>query len=39
MSVELPDIARLQEEEAKYANRAGYSRHRPALALYTLPRR
>jgi len=35
MSVVLPDSGRLQEEEARYANRAGYSRHRPALALYT----
>ncbi|MFZ4717822.1 MAG: MBL fold metallo-hydrolase RNA specificity domain-containing protein [Ilumatobacteraceae bacterium] len=35
MSVVLPDSARLLEEEAKYANRAGYSRHNPALALYT----
>jgi metallo-beta-lactamase family protein len=35
MSVVLPDSARLIEEEAKYANRAGYSRHHPALALYT----
>jgi metallo-beta-lactamase family protein len=35
MSVVLPDSARLLEEEAKYANRAGYSKHRPALALYT----
>lgn len=35
MSVVLPDSARLLEEEAKYANRAGYSRHSPALALYT----
>ncbi|MEI8241563.1 MAG: MBL fold metallo-hydrolase, partial [Actinomycetota bacterium] len=35
MSVVLPDSARLQEEEAKYANRSGYSRHQPALALYT----
>ena len=35
MSVVLPDSARLLEEEAKYANRAGYSRHHPALALYT----
>ena len=31
----LPDSARLQEEEAEYANRAGYSKHRPALPLYT----
>ncbi len=30
----LPDSARLQEEEAAYANRKGYSKHRPALALY-----
>ncbi|MFN8023227.1 MAG: MBL fold metallo-hydrolase RNA specificity domain-containing protein [Acidimicrobiales bacterium] len=35
MSVVLPDSGRLQEEEARYANRAGYSRHSPALALYT----
>lgn len=35
MAVVLPDSGRLQEEEARYANRAGYSRHRPALALYT----
>ncbi len=34
MSVVLPDSARLQEEEAKYANRSGYSKHHPALALY-----
>lgn len=31
----LGDSARLQEEEAAYANRAGYSKHRPALPLYT----
>ncbi|HEU5085437.1 MAG TPA: MBL fold metallo-hydrolase [Acidimicrobiales bacterium] len=31
----LEDSARLQEEEAAYANRAGYSKHRPALPLYT----
>ena len=30
----LPDAARLQEEDAEYANRAGYSRHKPALPLY-----
>jgi metallo-beta-lactamase family protein len=35
MSVVLADSGRLLEEEAKYANRAGYSRHSPALALYT----
>jgi metallo-beta-lactamase family protein len=31
----LPDSAHLQEEEAKYANRKGYSKHSPALPLYT----
>jgi metallo-beta-lactamase family protein len=31
----LPDSARLQEEAAEYANRKGYSRHHPALPLYT----
>jgi metallo-beta-lactamase family protein len=31
----LPDSGRLQEEQAAYANKKGYSRHRPALALYT----
>jgi metallo-beta-lactamase family protein len=31
----LPDSGRLQEEEASYANRKGYSKHRPALALFT----
>jgi metallo-beta-lactamase family protein len=35
MSVVLPDSGRLLEEEAGYANKRGYSRHRPALALYT----
>ena len=30
----LPDAARLQEEEALYANRKGFSRHRPALPLF-----
>jgi metallo-beta-lactamase family protein len=35
MSVVLPDSARLLEEEATYANKLGYSRHRPALPLYT----
>ena len=32
----LPDAAYLQEEEAAYANRHGYSRHRPALPLFTV---
>ncbi len=31
----LPDSARLQEEEADFANRHGHSRHQPALPLYT----
>jgi metallo-beta-lactamase family protein len=31
----LPDAGRLQEEEAEYANRAGFSKHKPALPLYT----
>jgi metallo-beta-lactamase family protein len=33
-SIVLPDSAHLQEEEARFANRAGYSRHHPALPLY-----
>jgi len=31
----LPDSGRLQEEEAEYANRKGFSKHHPALPLYT----
>ena len=31
----LPDSGRLEEEQAAYANEMGYSRHRPALPLYT----
>lgn len=31
----LPDSGRLQEEEAQYANRKKYSKHQPALPLYT----
>ncbi len=31
----LPDAGRLQEEEAGYANRTGYSRHHPAEPLFT----
>jgi metallo-beta-lactamase family protein len=31
----LPDSAHLQEEEAEYANRRGFSKHHPALPLYT----
>lgn len=30
----LMDSARLQEEDAEYANRTGYSHHKPALPLY-----
>src|SRR5215813_9501374 len=32
----LPDSAHLQEEEARYANEHGYSKHAPALPLYTV---
>ena len=35
MGVMLPDAARLQEEQAAYANKKGFSKHRPALPLYT----
>jgi metallo-beta-lactamase family protein len=35
LSIMLPDSARLQEENAAYANKRGYSRHKPALPLYT----
>jgi metallo-beta-lactamase family protein len=31
----LPDSAHLQEEEARYANKRGFSKHHPALPLYT----
>ncbi|WP_116970559.1 MBL fold metallo-hydrolase [Blastomonas sp. UPD001] len=31
----LPDSGHLQEKDAQFANRRGYSRHRPALPLYT----
>lgn len=34
-SLVLPDSAHLQEEDARDANRHGYSRHAPALPLYT----
>ncbi|HVN52068.1 MAG TPA: TIGR00730 family Rossman fold protein [Acidimicrobiales bacterium] len=33
--VVLPDSGHLQEEEAAYANRRGFSKHKPALPLYT----
>src|SRR3989304_3360271 len=32
----LPDSAYLQEQDAAYANKRGFSRHRPALPLYTV---
>lgn len=32
----LRDSARLQEEEADFANRHGFSKHKPALPLYTV---
>lgn len=32
----LPDSAYLQEEEAKYANKVGSSKHKPAKPLYTV---
>jgi metallo-beta-lactamase family protein len=32
----LPDSAHLQEEDAKYAAKKGYSRHKPPLPLYTV---
>lgn len=36
LGVMLRDAAHIQEEDAARANRRGYSRHRPALPLYTL---
>ncbi len=35
LGIMLLDAARLQEEEAEFANRHGYSKHHPALPLYT----
>src|SRR5579863_3995066 len=32
----LPDSAHLQEEDARYAAKKGYSRHKPPLPLYTV---
>jgi metallo-beta-lactamase family protein len=34
-AIVLPDSGHLHEEEAAYANRKGYSKHSPALPLYT----
>lgn len=36
LPIVLRDSATLEEEDAEYANRKGYSRHRPALPLFTL---
>src|SRR5208282_4600390 len=33
----LPDSAHLQEEDAEYAAKKGYSAHKPPLPLYTVP--
>ncbi len=35
LTLMLPDSARLQEEEAEYANRKGFAKHHPALPLYS----
>ena len=35
LKIMLPDAAKLQEEEAEFRNRAGATRHRPALPLFT----
>jgi len=35
LEIVLPDAAHLQEEEAERANRRGYTKHHPALPLYT----
>jgi len=36
LGILLPDSARLQEEDAERANRYGYTKHHPALPLYSL---
>lgn len=36
LKIMLPDAAHIQEEEAAYANRKGFSKHRPAEPLYVL---
>ncbi len=36
LQIVLPDSAHLQEADAERANRHGYSKHRPALPLYTV---
>ncbi|MDI6727108.1 MAG: MBL fold metallo-hydrolase, partial [Smithellaceae bacterium] len=35
LGILLPDSGHLQEEEARHANKWGYTRHRPAQPLYT----
>lgn len=35
LKIMLPDSGRLQEEDAEYAARKGFSKHRPPLPLYT----
>ncbi len=35
LEILLPDSAHLHEQDAAYANKKGYSRHNPALPLYT----
>lgn len=35
LGIMLRDAAHIQEEQAAYANKKGYSRHQPALPLYT----
>jgi metallo-beta-lactamase family protein len=35
LGILLPDSGRIQEEDARLANREGFSRHHPALPLYT----
>ncbi|HJQ24828.1 MAG TPA: MBL fold metallo-hydrolase [Blastocatellia bacterium] len=35
LKIMLPDSGRLQEEDAEFANRKGFTRHEPALPLYT----
>jgi metallo-beta-lactamase family protein len=35
LGILLPDCGYLQEEDARWANKRGYSKHKPALPLYT----
>ncbi len=36
IAINLADAAHLQEEDARFANKQGYSKHKPALPLYTI---